>query len=281
MRSLLTSLVFTLCWPLASAQDAGPSASAARFEVAAIRRNIEANPRQNIGVAPGGRVTVTNMPIRFLIRFAYRVEDFQIAGGPSWMNTDTYDINAKASGNVGPEQMRPLLRTLLEDRFKLIVHHETKEMPVYELYPTKGGFKSELSKDASCVSPDPKNLPKPGEPLPHFCGNIGVGPHSIEAYSIPMNRFVAALSSVLGRVVIDETGIKDKVTIHLEFATDELNGSLTRGGPGESASASPATDTSKPSIFAAVQEQLGLKLESTKAPGDILVVDQLERPSEN
>jgi uncharacterized protein (TIGR03435 family) len=95
-----------------------------------------------------------------------------------------------------------------------------------------------------------------------------------------MNRFVATLSNVLGRVVLDKTGITYNVDIHLEFAPDEFNAGFPRA-PGEPAPASQAPDVSRPSIFAAVQEQLGLKLEGTRAPGDILVVDRLERPGEN
>jgi uncharacterized protein (TIGR03435 family) len=192
------------------------------------------------------------------------------------MNTDAYDINAKASDNVGFQRARPLLQMLLEDRFKLVAHHESKEVLSYELLPAKSGLEIAPSKEGSCVVPDPKNMPKPGTPLPHFCGNIGMRPNLIEGFDVPMDRFVATLSTVLGRAVIDKTGIKQNVDIHLEFTPDEIN-----GGGVEPATPWPAADLSRPSIFVAVQEQLGLKLESIKAPGDVLVVDRLERPGEN
>ena len=275
---MLASLILVGGWQFAGAQDAVRSAEP-RFEVAAIKRNVDANGGQ-IGVAPGGRMTVKNVPVRFMIRFAYSIQDFQISGGPSWMNTDAYDISAKASENVGLQQLRPYLQKLLEDRFKLVVHHETKEMPAYELLPAKNGLKIVPSKDGSCVSPDPKNQPKPGAPIPHFCGSIGFRPNLIEASAVPIDRLVATLSTVLGRTVRDKTGIKYNIDVHLEFTPDGINGALPPA-PGEPPSAPLATDLSRPSIFTAVQEQLGLKLESTKAPEDILVVDQLERPSEN
>ncbi len=218
-------------------------------------------------MAPGGRVRVANMPVRFIIRFAYDVQDFQISGGPGWMNTDNYDINAKAPANIAFQQVRPYLQTLLEDRFKLVAHHETKDVQVFELLPAKGGLRV-ASKEGSCVVPDPKNLPKPGEPLPHFCGNTGYRPNLIEAYGVPMQRFIATLSTVLGRPVIDKSGVTGLVDIHLEFTPDEV-------------ATGAAADLSKPSIFVAIQEQLGLKLQATKAPGDLLVIDHLERPSEN
>jgi uncharacterized protein (TIGR03435 family) len=266
MRLSMAGLLFIFC-----------SQAPAQFEVAAIRLNTGGGPgRGNIGAAPGGRVIVTNVPVRLMIRFAYNIQDFQISGGPSWMNTDNYDVNAKAPGNVPFQQVRPLVQSLLEDRFKLVVHHETKEMPVYELVPAKGGLKVTMSKEGSCVVPDPKNLPKPGDPLPHFCGNTGIRPNLIEAYGVPMGRFVAALSNVLGRTVIDKSGVTGNVDINLEFAPDEINPSGA-AGPGATA----ASDSSKPSIFSAIQEQLGMKLESAKAPGDMLVIDHLERPSEN
>jgi uncharacterized protein (TIGR03435 family) len=279
MRPLLASLMLIVCGRFAGAQDTRPSAEP-QFEVAAIRRNVDASPAKNIGIAPGGRVIVKNLPVRFMIRFAYNVQDFQISGGPSWMNTDAYDINAKAPEIAGLQQIRPLLQTLLEDRFKLVVHHETKEVLTYELLPSKSGLKVTPSKDGSCVVPDPNNLPKPGEPLPHFCGNIGMRANLIEAYAVPMDRFVATLSTVLGRAVIDKTGIKRDVDIHLEFTPDEINGGPAFG-PTDPAATPPVADLSRPSIFVAVQEQLGLKLETKKAPGDLLVVNQLERPSEN
>ena len=134
------------------------------------------------------------------------------------------DINAKATGDLGFEQARPLLQMLLEDRFKLVVHHETREMVVYELLPEKSGLKIAPSKEGSCVVPSPENLPKPGGPRPRYCGNIGVTSNLIEAYAVPMDRFVAVLSGVLGRTVVDKTGIKQNVDIHLEFTPDEIKG---------------------------------------------------------
>ena len=276
---LLASLMFIVCGRYAGAQNTEPSARP-QLEVAAIRRNVDASPAKNVGIAPGGRLTVKNLPVRFMIRFAYNVQDFQISGGPSWMNTDDYDINAKVTENVGFQQARPLLQALLEDRFKLVLHHETKDTTAYELLPAKNGLKIAPSKEGSCVVPSAENLPKPGAPLPHYCGNIGLHPNLIEAYAVPMARFIETLSNVLGRTVIDKTGIKQNIDIRLEFTPDEING-VGPLGPTEPAATPPVADLSKPSIFVAVQEQLGLKLETIKTPGDILVVDQLERPSEN
>jgi uncharacterized protein (TIGR03435 family) len=268
-------MLFIACCHFVQAQDSSPAARP-EFEVASIRLNTDGNPNRNLGMASADRVRVTNLPVRFIIRFAFNVQDFQISGGPGWMNTDNYDINAKAPTNIAFQQIRPYLQTLLEDRFKLAVHHETKEVPVFELLPAKGGLKI-ASKEGSCVVPDPRNLPRPGEPLPHFCGNTGYRPNLIEAYAVPMERFVATLSTVLGRTVIDKSGVTGPVDVHLEFTPDEV----TSGAGADPSTPPAAADLSKPSIFVAIQEQLGLRLQASKTPGDLLVIDHLERPSEN
>jgi uncharacterized protein (TIGR03435 family) len=273
MRLSLAALVVLSCSQVAPSQNVAASARP-QFEVAAIKLDTSGSKGGNIGVAPGGRFRVDNVPVRFMIRFAYGVQDFQVSGGPSWMNTDNYDVDAKDPDDVPFQQVRPLLQTMLEDRFKLVIHHETKDVPIFELVPAKGGVKIAASTNGRCVIPDPKNLPKPGEPLPHFCGNIGMRPNLIEAWDVPMERFVATLSNVLGRTVVDKTGVTGKIDVHLEFTPDEISA-------GQQAEAAAAADLSKPSIFLALQEQLGLKVQGTKAPGDLLVIDHLERPSEN
>ena len=259
-------------------QDSGES-KAHRFEVAAIKRGADSGGRGGVGVAPGGRVTVTNVPVRFMIRFAYNVQDFQIDAGPAWMNTENYDIVAKASENIRLDEARAFLQTLLADRFNLVIHRETKEVPVYELQVAKSGLKLGPSQQNNCVVFDPQNPPKPAEPLPHYCGNIGRRPSSIEAYSVPMEKFVATLAGVLERQVIDKTGITGNVDVNLEFAPSEARVS---GPPGvEPAKEAGAAADQRPSIFVAIQEQLGLRLQSAKASGDALVVERLDRPSEN
>lgn len=204
------------------AQDSSP-ATRAEFEVASIRQNTDGNQNQNIGMAGPGRFRVNNVPVRFMIRFAYNVQDFQISGGPGWMNTDGYDVNAKLPANVRFEQARPYLQSLLEERFQFVFHRETRDVPVFELLPAKAGLKIGPPKNGSCLVFDPKNPPRPGQPLPNFCGNIGVRSNVIEAYSVPMERFVATLSSVLKRTVIDKSGVTGLVDVHLEFTPEEVN----------------------------------------------------------
>ena len=166
-----------------------------------------------------------------------------------------------------------MLQSLLADRFKLTLHRETKELPVYDLVAAKGGLKLATPKDGNCTIPDPKN-PRPREQFP-FCDNIRTGRGLIEAYGVTMPRFLASLSYVLGRVVFDKTGFRGIFDGRLEFAPDEAVAAANVGQP------APSTDSATPSIFTALQEQLGLKVESAKGPVEVLVIDHAERPAAN
>ena len=194
------------------------------------------------------------------------------------MNSDRYDVAAKAEDSATFEQMRPMLQSLVVERFKLVVDRETKELPVYDLVVAKGGLKLTQSRPGNCVTPVPGDPPPPelgGKP-PVFCGAIRMGRGLVDTSAIPMPRLAAVLAQFgnLGRQVIDKTGLTGNFDVHLEYAPDE---GLAGGPPGQA----PSTDSSGPSIFTALQEQLGLKLESSKAPVEMLVIDHVERPSEN
>jgi uncharacterized protein (TIGR03435 family) len=248
----------------------------AEFEVASIKPNNGRSNNMGASAQPGGRFRAQNVPLRFLIGAVYNVKDFQIvADGSSWINTDGYDITAKAPEGTanGFEPIRPMLQSLLANRFKLTLHRETKELPVYDLVAAKGGLKLATPKDGNCTIPDPKN-PRPREQFP-FCDNIRIGRGLIEAYGVTMPRFLASLSDVLGRVVIDKTGFRGIFDGRLEFTPDDAVAAANIGQP------APSTDSATPSIFTALQEQLGLKVESAKGPVEVLVIDHAERPAAN
>jgi len=215
-----------------------------------------------------------------------------IEGAPAWLNSDRYAIDAEADGVPGEQMMRgPMLWALFEDRFKLRAHRETREIPVYTLTVAKAGPKFHPSQEGSCIQH------VLGEPLPDtggkpLCGLGGMrtarnGPNlKLDVPGASFLNFSTFLSIILDRPMIDKTGI-DKTGIagtfdfHLEFAPDETTpGPIpgkddNRNGP---AASDPIGGTS---IFTALQEQLGLKLEAAKGPGDFLVIDHIERPSEN
>ncbi len=232
----------------------------------------------------GGRFTATNARLKMLVGIAYDVKGFEISGGPGWINSDGFDITAKAAdSNISLEQLRPLLQALLEDRFQLMVHRDTKEMPIYALTVAKGGPKLPAAKEGGCVPFGP-NIPPPpplgaGQPPPILCGGFLRGPNLLQAGKVTMTQLVNVLSDVLGRPVIDKTEFTGTFDVKLEFTPEGTAfGTEGFGPPG---GLPPGIDTSGPSLFTVLQDQLGLKLESQKGPGQVLVIDHAEKPSEN
>jgi uncharacterized protein (TIGR03435 family) len=285
---LTTSIGFVLAAAIgmAQSQNAAPVPHSA-FEVASIKPAAPGGRGMGIGFRPGAGVSAQNVPLRFLMRVAYDVKEFQVINGAPWTNTERYDITAKGEDGTPQSQIKLMLQALLADRFKLAFHRETRDMPVFFLTPAKGGIKLVEPKEGSCVTPDPTApppAPAPGQPPPKFCGNMRISPQDFNGTKISMMQLTAFLSDVLGRTVIDKTDFKSTFDAHLEFARDQAlasgilgNGGL--GGPG--GTAAETADSSGPSIFTAVQEQLGVKLESGKGPVEVFVIDSAEKPGEN
>ena len=196
-----------------TAVAAMPQTPAARpeFEVASIKPNISGTPMVRITGGLGSpRFAGTNMSLRMLITLAYNVKNFEISGGNGLIDAGRYDIEAKTAA-VKPtqEQSRQMLQALLEDRFKLMVHRETREMPEYALVAGKGGTKLAEPREGGCVKFDPASPPAPpasGLPPPRICGGFMMGPNNLRGDSISMMQFVGILSTILGRPVIDKTG---------------------------------------------------------------------------
>ena len=250
-----------------------PLALSQQFEVASIKP-ADPNARgMRVQMAPGGRLTASGVTVKFLIQQAYNVKDFQITGGPNWIGSDRYDISTKAEGEgqITPEQLRPMMQALLADRFKLTFHRETKEMPVYALVVGKNGPKMHESERA----PDGDREGRGGTQIRMSRGQI-------TAQAMPMSMLATQLSNRLGRNVVDKTGLTGNYDFTLEFTPEGMQGMGTGMPPREGgADAPPPVDSPGPSIFTAVQDQLGLKLESQKGPVEILILDRIERPSEN
>jgi uncharacterized protein (TIGR03435 family) len=228
---------------------------------------------------------MTNLALRRLILIAYGVQDYQLSGDPPWVGTDHYDIQAKADGNTSVQQMEgAMLQILLEERFKLTIHRETRQLPVYELRIGKGGARLQPSKEGSCIpysvdSPPPAS--KAEEPRSTFCGlrpAVDGLNRTLDGRGVTMAALATNLSrtynSVLGRNVIDGTKLTGTFDVHLTWAIDPLTG---LADPGTAAS----PDVAGPSIFTALQEQLGLRLESTKGPVEVLAIDHIEKSSVN
>jgi uncharacterized protein (TIGR03435 family) len=262
---------------------AAPQERPPAFEVASIKRDVSVQPGPQYRIFPG--FTVQRATLRDLVKLAYFIHDFQVSGGPGWINSDRYNIEAKAEAPPAfNQEYRVLqlrrLQTLLQDRFKLVLHRETKELPVYELTVAKS---SPTSPPPNCIQRDPGDLPTiaPGKTVMDYCGFGGFGRGQYQASSGSMPELADALALPLGRTVVDKTGITGRFRIQLAFAPDTSTSAFPdAGGPGRPAEAAPPTDRG-PDIFTAIREQLGLKLESGKGPVEVLVIDHVEKPSEN
>ena len=203
------------------------------------------------------------------------------------LRSAAYEIKAAAEGNPSvPMMLGPMLQRLLEDRFHLKIHRETREGPVYFLTVARGGPKLHPTKEGSCT---PWEVPpRPREPGKEYCLSLlslrGRWP-SLEATGVRLDEFSKMLGTVVGRPVIDKTGIPERFDLHVEFSPEGIDlGAPKVVGPGPNTrpeSPSPSDPTAPPSIFTAIQEQLGLKLESGRGPVDTLVIDHIEKPSEN
>ena len=293
MAALATPIVIGMMnAPAIQAQT--PTAITPRFEVASIKPTSQQGPDvQGLGdvhILPGGRLVAEKVLLRYFIQNAYGVKPFQISGGPAWISSAHYDINAKAEGSPNNSQMRLMMQALLEDRFKLKLHRETKELPVYELTVARSGVKLPKPKQGSCISPDPNAPPlpfAPGQPIP--CGRVLVTlqPSGARMHGggVSMTELIRVFSNVLGRTVVDKTGFTGTFDAHLEFTPDESLSGMPWPPPGSAAPGDPARPAPPPdlhgNIFAALQEQLGLKLESAKGPVDVIVIDSAEKPSAN
>lgn len=228
------------------------------FEVASIKPDPYKGQQGRIGIGTSGnRLTVEHQGLAALITFAYDIQDFQLSGGPSWvyagpMDPDAYQFTAKAEGDAIPtkDQFQRMLQALLADRFQLKVHRETKDLPAYALVIAKNGHKLKVA----TADPDVHTLWNSGRVVEHYSGK-----------KVPMTELTFVLRTQTGRPVVDKTGLTGSYDFDLQWAHEDA----------------PAGDAAAPSIFTAVQEQLGLKLESTKAPFETVIVDHAEKPTEN
>jgi uncharacterized protein (TIGR03435 family) len=253
--------------------QAAPEGKAPVYEVASVRQNTNPNPRWNMSFTPDGLHAV-DITLLWAMGEAYGMPDLSlITGGPAWVDQKRFDIEAKFDvseyPNPTPERRLEMLQQLLADRFKLAVHREAKESPLYALVVTRGGAKVEETR--------PEEIQRSrltGLPVCHVTasrrGSVGLkGCTSADL----ANLLYGVAKSDLGRRVVDQTGLKGRYTVELHWAP------VNTANPTDAASG--ASDASGPSIFTAVKEQLGLELKPTKGPVDTLVIDHAELPTEN
>jgi uncharacterized protein (TIGR03435 family) len=261
-----------------------------KFEVAAVRENTSNDGKINIGIQPGGRFTVVGAPLAELIRIAFAVQRTQVIGAPDWTETARFDISAKAETDIQgagpggpPGQLNFMLQDLLEDRFKLRTHRETRELPIYALTLARSDKKLGAGLRPSTVDcaamrgrggrmGPPPGPPPPGERPP--CG-MRVAPNQVVAGGVSLAQLTPMLSQFTQRIVLDRTGLTGNFDIDLTFTPERM----PQGPPPPGAPPLLPVDPNGPSLFTALQEQLGLKLESDRAPVEVLVIDHVERPT--
>jgi bla regulator protein blaR1 len=270
----------TICIFAGGSTVAQPAANPLTFEVASVKLSA-LDTRGFISFLPGGGLRVVGIPLKTLITLAYDVRDFQVSGDPGWINSNRFDVNARGEASetterapsdltkmtdeqqkTMAEQAKERLKNLLAERFQPTIHRETKEQQVYALVVAKGGPRLQESKDGQ--------------------GRMRMGRALLSGQGVGLGMLAFTLSNQLGRLVIDKTSLSGKYDFELKWTPDPGQPAASPLGPAPPGVELPLPpDPNGPSIFTAVEEQLRLHLESQKAPVETLVIDRVEKPSEN
>ena len=263
------ALAVCLCHHVAAQQEV-PTDTQVTFEVASVRRNVSGTGGMGFNIQPGGRFTAMNMPLAWLIEAAYGLGHHQMEGGPSWIHTERFDVIAKAEADIPrplpgepPGAFHFMLRALLAERFNLAIRRHKREAPIYELRFARtdealGAGLRKLNFDCTTAEkmPDGRRLDqKDGRPT---CGMAMRGPN-ISAHAIPLSQLVTVIEGQVERPVVDRTKLNGLFEVDLEWSTGTV-------------------ETTKPSLFTALQEQLGLKLVAARGAVDVLIVERAEMP---
>ena len=229
------------------------------FEAASIKPAADA-PGSPSGIfSAKGRISARNVTLKRCIRGAYDVQESRILGGPKWAGEDRFSIEAKAAGPAGDRELMRMLQTLLAERFRLVFHRERRTTPGYRMVPGKGGLKAGAA-----------------EPGSGSDGTLRRG--GLDAAGYTMAQLAMKLSEVLHIPVEDATGVAGRFDFKLEWAPVDMQ---ARPPSGDQPAGAASEAGAGPSLFAALEEQLGLKLESGRNPAEVLVIDSAEKPSEN
>ncbi len=256
-------------WAQGNAAAAGGVARAPAYDVVSVKPNKSVNRGSMINVQ-NDSFSATNVSLKMMLVNAYDVKDYLITGLTGWANSERFDINAKivdmdadALKKLTNEQRESMLQQLLADRFQLKVHLQTEVLPTYEMVVAKGGPKITAVEPPG---PDP-DADKNKEFKGMGRGSMRVSNTELSAHDVPLDSLAYSLSGRLSRTVVDKTGLKGKYDLLLTWSPDD--------------GSAAASDSSAPSLFTALQEQLGLRLQPAKGPVQTLVVDHVELPTEN
>jgi uncharacterized protein (TIGR03435 family) len=274
----LACLVTLFATTVLGAQTPPPPAPS--IEAVSIKPTPGTTTGASFGSRPGGGIVAVNMPMRSLISLAYELPSSDaIEKAPDWFVRERYDVNAVVSGKPTPEQSRELWRAVFADRFKLKAHVEMREVPAFTMVlarpgqPLPRGLKKIETSCASLTEARQRGETPPTPPLaangmPHCSMRMGIG--TVDSAGMTMERFAGSIQGLTGRVLVDKTGLQGDY----EFT-------LTYSGTRPGAADASALGDDRPSIFTALQEQLGLKLEPTRTQVEYLVIDHIERPTAN
>jgi uncharacterized protein (TIGR03435 family) len=249
------------------------------YDVASIKKYVpDGSPMMVKWGATANGFVATHMTLKSLVCFAYDVNSYQVSGGPNWSESDMYDVNAKMDDSTievlrkldsaqARQTQKQMLQALLADRFRLSIHRETRQLPIYALIVLKGGHKMHSAAPDDAYPNGFKGIDgKSGKGIMRM--RLDGNGSTITAQGVTVKQLVDQLSGSLDALVQDQTGLTGSFDFTLRYAPDELQNASN-------------SDASAPSIFTALQEQLGLKLESRKGPVEVLIIDHVERPSEN
>ena len=273
MRSLIVVAALLVPIALVRAQTASPA-----FEVASVKPNKSGTTQANIGMPPNG-VNIVNLPLRGIIQLFFQInQPSKVIGIPDWTISERFDINARAAGPITADERRLMMQALLADRFKLVARREKREVTVLALMLNRddGKLGPNLIENKICIQPGAaaaQGETPVGAQQP-VCGPKTGGAGRLLLVGVPMQQFTSLLALVLGRTVADKTGLTGRYDIDLNYAPER------QLPPGVEIPGTPA-DPNGPSIYTAVREQLGLKLEQQRDQEEVLVIDHIERPSEN
>jgi uncharacterized protein (TIGR03435 family) len=251
-------IVRSLIGLIAAATVLAQAQAPTEFEVASVRPNTANDRIVTINVGPGGRFAARGYTLVLLMQRAYGVMDWNVSGGPGWIRTDRYDVVAKANvaGNLTEEQLKPMLQALLAERFKLRLHRSSKEMSGYALVVGKGGLKLKPSSD--------------GE---EHADTFRLGGAGLSGQGITMENFARYVAGKLGLVAVDKTGLQGAYDFKVNWTVEtDQNSGLTGSDP---------RDALRWAVFTALQEQLGLKMNAQRITVQMLVIDSVEKASEN
>ncbi len=272
--------------------QAPPSApQETRFEVVSVRRNAGGGVASTMGIQPGGRFSVGNLAVRQVIVRAFGIQPFQLTGGPDWVQRDRYDIQARAPEGavVTGDAINVMVRAMLADRFKLKVRRETRESPIYELVFARSdrrlGEKLRPT-GADCVAnlgrvtqpggpPAAPALIGPRDPVP--CGMVMIGGNRLAASGQTMAQLATMLGPRLQRIVVDKTDLTGPHDFDLQFLPDPLGAGATADGPVRVY----LVGDDVPPLTTAIQDQLGLKVQAARGLVEYVVIESIERPSDD